>query len=203
MRVHYLLHLIIGTSLFACSESHLSDGTSVKEYKKEISSDKAKTDSHITLLKSTDVQQNTELINGVEYHIHYVSAWDYLERKRVVIDEADFDKLDDESVFMVEFSLEKSYSDILKSEKMELNPDEAIQYLIGDISNDFSVYQEGTLFKPNGVNYEGKTGPENRLRVAFYMKGIDLTKNFTVKYYDHLFGNGMIRFKNESNNILS
>ncbi|MBL4863190.1 MAG: hypothetical protein JKY09_09280, partial [Crocinitomicaceae bacterium] len=82
---------------------------------------------------------NSDLVEleGVLFRFREVSALSYLVRKGETILEEDKESLENESVFMLEFAVGSGVTDIFNSPVMELSPDDATQYLVGKIVEDF------------------------------------------------------------------
>lgn len=148
-----------------------------------------------------DVQ--TIKIKGIEYHYSMVSALDFVQRSGNTVASEDLEDLEKESVVIFEFTTDKATQSAFESAEMKLEKDDAIQYLMSGISNDFVIKQDGTEFKPAGCNYEGQIGEQNKIRVMFFMNGLDKNDPFTIEYYDQLFGKGLMKFTNSNQQILS
>ena len=145
----------------------------------------------------------TKRIEGVEYHYSLVDALDFVRRSGKTVAKEDMEELEKESVVIFEFTTDKATQSAFDSAEMKLGKDDAIQYLMSGISNDFVIKQDGSEYKPAGCNYEGQIGEQNKIRVMFFMNGLDKNTSFTIEYYDQLFGKGLMKFTNSNQQILS
>ncbi len=145
----------------------------------------------------------TKKIADIEYHYSMVNALDFVQRSGNSVAEEDIAGLEKESVVIFEFRTDKETESAFDSNSLKMSKDDAIQYLMSGISDDFVVKQNGTEFKPAGCNYEGQIGERNKLRVMFFMNGLEKNDPFTIEYYDQLFGKGLMKFTNSNQQILS
>lgn len=147
----------------------------------------------------TETSSNIETLGKISFGFKEVSAVEYLERKGEVIAKSDLSELEKESVFMLEFNADvKQGKDFFDVQDLSMNQSSAVQYMIGEISNDFKVIQGENTFLPNGVQYEGKIGTTNKIRVTFFFGDVNLDQPYTIEYNDRLFSKGLIQMnKNE------
>ncbi len=129
----------------------------------------------------------------LSYVFNEVPALDYLRRKGEHISKGDLEDLKRESVFMLEIKEKDRYKKITDSPFLKLSKDELGQYMVGKIVDDFRILQGGKTFKPNGASYQNTIA--NKIRVSFYMKDVDLSKEFKIEYNDRVFGAGLMRMK--------
>lgn len=196
--LNYIL-ILCSLLLLGCKDDILSSEN--HQYKEDIGTN-ADNSQNLSSIYSISSIKHKE-IDGIDFSMNGISALDYIKRLGQKIADEDLDALKEESVFIVEFTNDDQYKNIFNSEKMLLDKDKAVQYLIGELQNDFKVKQEGVIVSINGLNYEGQIGTQNKIRVIFYAKGVDLNKPYTVEYYDRLFGKGLIKFKRTVNEIIS
>lgn len=188
--------ILLVVLLTACSETDDSkknylikpDGTKV--YKTE--------GVELTLLEKDELG-NVKNFEDMSFVFKSVSSLDYLERSGEKVDDSDRKSLENESVFMIEFVGHKLSGSIFDQGENSLSEQDATKYLIGEIENDFVVIQNKKRIKPLGVQYDGKIGNSQKIRVTFLMEGVNLKKDHTIEYNDRLFGKGKVRLKQENN----
>lgn len=149
-----------------------------------------------------DQSRLEQVIDDIRYTTRAVSALDYLSHIGESPLENDHEALKSESVFIMELSTNNGKS-IKKSKELTLNDDELMKYLIGDIIKDFTVTQNEETYFANGTGFENSFGSDDKIRIMFYMKGIDLSKEYKVIFYDKILGKGMIRFSYMNSHLLS
>jgi hypothetical protein len=187
--------LLIGLS--ACSDAHKNVTVSSEQETKMKNGQ---------LLNSEDLSSNekslSKIVSGINYSCHVISALEFLERKQEQIDETDLKELKKESILIFDFSIPSEMKSIFDSPRNTMNKDDLIQYLAGNIVNDLEVEQNGKNFIPTGALYEGIVGKGNSLRVFFYIKDLNINDKMIIRFYDRMFGSGIIKLtKNSSNNI--
>ncbi len=186
--------------LVGCSEDNVieknyilkADGTKV--YKSE--------GVELTLLKE-DEQGSVKNFESVSFVFKDVSALDYLSRIGNPPSEEDRLDLEKESVFMLELVGHKPSGSVFENSGMNLSEEEATKYLIGEIEKDFVIVQKDKKFKPLGVQYDGFIGTGQKIRVAFFMEGVNLNLPYTIEYYDRLFGKGLVKLTRKKTDIIS
>lgn len=156
----------------------------------------------LTLLKK-DEQGNVKNFEGVSFVFKDIGALDYLSRTGNIPSAEDRMDLANESVFMLELVGHKPSGSIFENAGMTHTEDDATQYLIGEIEKDFTIIQNGKSFKSQGVQYDGKIGSDQKIRVAFFMKGVDLKLPYTIEYYDRLFGKGLVKLTRKKTDLIS
>lgn len=196
----YLIYISILFVFFGCSEEKAveknyivkADGSIV--YKSE--------GIELTLLKEGE-RGNVKNFEGVSFVFKDVSALDYLSRAGKNPSSEDRKELANESVFMLELVGHKPSGSIFENAGMELSEDDATKYLIGEIEKDFVLIQNEKRFKPLGVQYDGKIGNGQKIRVAFFMEGVNLNLPYTIEYYDRLFGKGLVKLSRKKTDLIS
>jgi len=194
-----LQYLLVVLVLSACSEYIDSESSSSGSMINEFNAEGEKiTSSQLAVANSDEV-----ILSGISYKVNGLSAFNYLQRKGEHIQSADLGELKKESVFMLEFESSKSTQNLFESEEMEMSKDDAVQYLVGDVLEDFTIKQNGKEFIPTGAFYEGQLGGQNRIRITFFAKGINLKQDYQIVYYDRLFGKGIVKIKKNAQEIIS
>lgn len=156
----------------------------------------------LTLLEEGE-SGNVRNFDGVSFVFKDVSALNYLERIGQFPSSEDQKSLMNESVFMIEHVGHKFSGSIFENAGMVMDEQEATQYLIGDIENDFVVVQNNKRFTPEGVQYDGKIGGDQKIRSVFFLKGVNLSQPYTIEYYDRLFGKGLVKLTRKKNDVIS
>jgi hypothetical protein len=156
----------------------------------------------LTLLEKGE-SGNVKNFDGVSMVFKEVKALDYLKRTGDKVSEADKKDLLRESVFMLEFVGHKTSGSLFENDEILLSEDDATKYLIGDIANDFVVVQKGKKFNAQGVQYDGKIGAGQKIRVTFFLVGVDLNSPYNIEYTDRLFGKGKIKMTKTKNDLTS
>ena len=144
---------------------------------------------------------NRKEFGNLTFGFNEVTAINYVERTGNHISAEDKKELEDESVFMLEIETKEQSIDILTVAEISMNEDDATQYLIGKVLDDFSIQQDGIKILPEGVQYDGKIGSGDKIRLVFFVQGVNLGKEYTIEYYDRLFGKGLVKMKKNINAI--
>lgn len=105
--------------------------------------------------------------------------------------EVDEKSLREESVLILDFQLKQLTHNILAHSSM--NQDDLVKYFIGSIKGDVSFKQNSKTLFPNGVHYEGKVGAEYKVKVYFFIRGLDLSSPYELIYNDKAFDKGQIQ----------
>jgi len=84
---------------------------------------------------------------------------------------------------------------IFNSEKMQMNSEDATKYLMGAITKDITLMQGDQEFSTESVLYDGNLSGANKIRVYLFFRDLDQSEWTQIKYYDRLFGSGMINLK--------
>ncbi|PKV51940.1 hypothetical protein ATE84_4040 [Aquimarina sp. MAR_2010_214] len=106
-----------------------------------------------------------------------------------------YESLKRERIIEIEFQQEQE-DDLLKSEYTNLDYESAVKYMSFTIENDFKVVtQSGDTIPCLGTTFERnfKVAPFKRLLLHF--DNISPEENIKLVYQDHLFGNGILKFK--------
>jgi hypothetical protein len=198
--VKYLVHISILFIFFGCTE----EKTTEKNYiVKDDGSIVYKSEGiELTLLKEGE-RGNVKNFEGVSFVFKDVSALDYLSRTGNSPSAEDRKELANESVFMLELVGHKPSGSIFENAGMNISEDDATKYLIGEIEKDFVIIQKDKRFKPLGVQYDGKIGNGQKIRVAFFMEGVNLNLPYTIEYYDRLFGKGLVKLTRKKTDLIS
>ena len=190
--VRYIGILSVGLMLFSCEAE---SGTKLQDAPNGPDIRQGKDFESLYLEESTDESASArKLVNAVGYSVSLVRALDFLDRKGERVAEEDKADLSREAALILETELKEGHRDIFDSPRMTLSKDDAIQYLVGKISEDVMIYQDTKEFKPTGVSYEGALGNKNKMRVILFFRDLDLNKKMRVSYYDRLLGSGIINF---------
>lgn len=188
----YLCSLVVLTLLiWGCSTDPVK-----KDYTFKPDELKSEGENSVLLISEGESQIGEPLTlkkSELSYVFNEVPALDYLRRKGEHVSKDDLEDLKGESVFMLEIKEKDRYKKITDSPFLKLSKDELGQYMVGKIVDDFRILQGGKTFKPNGSSYQNTIG--NKIRVSFYMKDVDLSKEFKIEYNDRVFGAGLMRIK--------
>lgn len=138
-------------------------------------------------------------MEDITFSANILAAHDFLTRKGEKIDPNEMEDLKKETVVILEFELAQKHKRILESKSIEMSKDGTIEYLVGEIINDVSIFQDGKTVSPNGHQYENSFGKQNKTRVYFFFKNIDKNKELRITYHDKLFGAGLINFSMNKN----
>ncbi|WP_234387196.1 hypothetical protein [Aquimarina sp. Aq78] len=106
-----------------------------------------------------------------------------------------YESLKNERVIEIEFKQEQE-DDVLKSEYTNRDYESAVKYMSFTIENDFKIVtQSGDTIPCLGTTFERnfKVAPFKRLLLHF--GNILPEENIKLIYEDHLFGNGILKFK--------
>lgn len=131
--------------------------------------------------------------NNVRYAVTLMSAIQFIEQKGEQVAESDRESLSKESVLIVTYNTDQN-KEVFDSPEMTMDRDQATQYLVGAISEDISIEQNGKTLVPTGALYEKSLGEMGQLRAFLYFEAIDVSQPARVVYYDRLFGSGFMRF---------
>lgn len=157
-------------------------------------------DSFRTYLSSKPyVERGKKKEEEISFSTSVVGALDFLSRKGKKVDKADEEQLKKESVVILEMGLMQQHKSIFESKRNSLNKDKTMEYLIGTITNDVSIEQDGLTFYPTGHQYENSFGAHNKIRIYFFFKDLKKEKEYRITYHDRLFGSGLINFSMNKN----
>lgn len=142
-----------------------------------------------------DSKSRTKVYNGITYSVNLINAVDFVSRKGEKLELSERLELSKECVAILKIDLKNSKeTSVFESSKMTMNREDAMQYLVGQISNDFSVEQNGESISPLGVEYDAGIAQPDNIKIFLFFNKINLDKSSSVVYYDRLFGAGLIRF---------
>lgn len=181
--------LLMLTSLVACSGS----AESVNEVQSVASTEFAKKNGTAIGEKPESNVFESKEIDGIHYSFSVIEALEYLKIKGEVVAKEDVESLSTEQVVLMEMSLSDKNKDIWESKKLLLSEEDAMNYLTGVIASDLTIEQGGKEFTSNGVNYSGKIGARNTIKIQFFFKGLEKSKPMKAVYYDRLFGAGIVK----------
>jgi hypothetical protein len=142
-------------------------------------------------------QLNEAVINNIHYNFDVLSALDFLEIKGEHPSPKDEQSLRNESVVILEIQTLENIQDIFLSEKLTFNKEDAIKYLVGDVAADFTLVQDKEEFTPTGVQYDGMLTGTTKIRLFIFYKNVNVKREVKFKFYDQLFGAGMINLKHQ------
>lgn len=195
--------LLILPFLFCCSEDpkdqlfieDIGDGKNLTEQEKlELSKYESDQSAGRTLSK---------VVNGINFQFKAIRAVDFISRTGQRVSEKDEKELMDESVFIFELADTNSFKNIFEHPSMVLSQDEVVQYFCGKLSSDLKIEQGNVTYIPNGIQYEGVMGAtNNKIRVLTFFKGIDLQKEYIIKYNDPVFNAGLIIIKQKTKHLI-
>ena len=184
-----LLCLLILLSLVSCSGTTESGNDVQTAASAEFAKEKGTlTDQHT----SSKVFQSKE-IDGIHYSFSVIEALEYLKIKGEVVAKEDVESLSTEQVVWMEIGLSNKNKDIWQSAKLLLSEEDAMNYLTGVVASDLTIEQGGKEFSASGVNYSGKIGAINTIKIQFFFKGLATNKPMKAVYYDCLFGAGIVK----------
>jgi hypothetical protein len=141
---------------------------------------------------------NSEQIQGISYSIKALSGLEFIERKGESPDPEDIAFLEEETVLLFEFEENEIGKKIFDSEQLTFDKDEAIKYLSGKIIGDIEIEQGEEKLIPDAALYEGISSSDSKIRVVLFFTELDKNKEFTLQYYDRLFGAGLIKLINKN-----
>src|SRR3989338_3245114 len=136
---------------------------------------------------------NQSTIHQIRYSIDVLSALEFLNRRGEEPDPNDVADLRRESVLILEMESTEELQEIFFSSRMQMDKEDAIKYLIGEISNDLVLKQGENEYSATGLQYDGML--KNKLRLFLFYKDIDVHAAIHVSFYDRLFGAGLIQLK--------
>lgn len=141
-------------------------------------------------------------IDNVQYKVDLMSALRFIEIKGERVAEEDIKDLEKESVLILEIAVNEGVKDVFESDKLGYDKEEAVKYLMGEIGNDLTLFQGEEEFQTQAIQYDGNLTGANKIRVFFFFTELDSSKETTIKYYDRLFGAGLINLKQKETTSL-
>ena len=143
--------------------------------------------------------RNQVIIDDILYKIDILSALDYLKIKNEDPSSADIPELEKESVLIFEIQTLEAVQDIFRSQKIKRDKEDAIKYLMDQISADMTLIQDENEYSPTGMQYDGMLTSANKIRLFVFYKDVNVKELITFKFYDRLFGAGLINLKHKEN----
>jgi hypothetical protein len=181
--------LVALASLWSCTDEASRGKTT--HYQADAQSDASEPPRTPGSIESGNVRER----GGVVYTANLLPAIDFVERSGDVIDAADRDDLATEQVLMLECALKKTHKDFWDSDKLLMSREDGMNYLVGQVAADIMIQQHGKTFIPNGVNFEGRSGAMNKIRLQLFFSGLKLNQPLKILYYDRLTGTGLVKFE--------
>lgn len=133
--------------------------------------------------------------NGISYTVDLMNAVDFVSRKGEKLDLSERLELSKESVAILKIDLQNiKETSVFESSKIMMEKEDALKYLVGQISADFSIEQSGESISPTGVEYDPGISEPDNIKVFLFFNKMNLNKPASVLYYDRLFGSGLMRF---------
>ena len=145
---------------------------------------------------------NEVALNDIRYRFNVLTALDYLKQKGEQPSEQDISALKKEFVAILEIETLEAIKDVFSSEKLKMNKEDVIKYLMGEISADIELLQDDKEFAPTGVQYDGMLTGANKFRLFLFFKDLNVERTVVLKYYDRLFGAGLINLKQHEINSI-
>lgn len=168
------------------------------EYKKDATNDTVVNISEELYIEKGHVS-NYKISKGIKFQFKSMTAVNFLNGKLKTVSEQTKKEVASESVVIFEISDTNSFKNLFEHASMQYSQDDAVQYLCGQLVNDIIIEQGGKTFTSNGLQYEGvMDANNNRIRMIIFFKGIDLQKQYTLKYNDRLFDTGLIILKQQT-----
>lgn len=133
------------------------------------------------------------------YRAKFLSALEFLEKKREKIAAEDREDLVREGVLILEIQTPEQTKDFFEDPGCLMDKETAYSYLSGEISGDITIIQGQEEITPVGSGFERSPEGPNHLRVLFFLGKMDLSLPFSVRYNDRLTGQGMIKFQLNKN----
>ncbi|WP_300660004.1 hypothetical protein [Fluviicola sp.] len=134
--------------------------------------------------------------NGISYTVDLMNAVDFVSRKGEKLSLPERLELSKESVAILKIDLQNmKETSVFESSKIMMDKEDALKYLVGQISTDFSIEQNGASVSATGVEYDPGISEPDNIKVFLFFNKINLNEPASVLYYDRLFGSGLMRFK--------
>lgn len=135
-----------------------------------------------------------KVVSRAGYTVRILSALDFLARKNEQVSPADRPSLEKEVVVMLEMESPDAQKDFFDSPQVAMSREEGMQYLVGGIASDLSLFQGDREFSASGVSFERAPGAQNKIRVLFFFKDVALGEKMRIKYFDRILDAGIINF---------
>jgi hypothetical protein len=190
----HLTVLSLLASIFVSCSGEQTKPESVNNPKLEIGTDTHQSDASVG--EPDNDKAASKMYNGVKYTIDLINAVDFVSRQGEKLELSERMELSRESVVILKIDLQNiKETSVFESAKITMNKEDALQYLVGQISNDFSIEQNGESKSPTGVQYDAGISEPDNIKVFLFFNNINLNKPSSALYYDRLFGAGLMRFK--------
>lgn len=185
-----LVHLII-----SCTDKQI-DPKSINHTSLELDHQSNSEQSEFSYLEESSERFAQKTYNGISYTVDLMNAVDFVSRKGEKLNLSERLELSKESVAVLKIDLQSNKeTSVFESSKIMMEKEDALKYLVGQISADFSIEQSGESISPTGVEYDPGISEPDNIKVFLFFNKINLNKPASVLYYDRLFGSGLMRFK--------
>lgn len=192
---HLTLFYLLASMIISCTDKQI-EPKSINDSSLELDhqfngeqSDVSSSEAH-----SERVAQKT--YNGISYTVDLMNAVDFVSRKGEKLSLSERLELSKESVAILKIDLQNiKETSVFESSKIMMDKEDALKYLVGQISADFSIEQNGASVSATGVEYDPGISEPDNIKVFLFFNKINLNKPASVLYYDRLFGSGLMRFK--------
>ena len=119
--------------------------------------------------------------NGISYTVDLINAVDFVTRKGEKLDLSERLELSKESVAILKIDLQNvKETSVFESSKITMNKEDALKYLVGQISADFSIEQQGESLSPVGVEYDPGISEPDNIKVFLFFNNINLNQPASV-----------------------
>lgn len=184
-----LVHLII-----SCTGKQI-DPKSINHTSLELDHQSNSEESGVSSLEESSERFVQKTYNGISYRVDLMNAVDFVSRKGEKLNLSERLELSKESVAVLKIDLQSNKeTSVFESSKMMMDKEDALKYLVGQISTDFSIEQNGASVFASGVEYDPGVSEPDNIKVFLIFNKINLNKPASVLYYDRLFGSGLMRF---------
>lgn len=204
-KIAHIFFFLTSILIYSCNENKDAfKSNSLNEKNYTINPDQK--DKHLTLYRSEKVvevdKRGKKKTEVMVYSINSIAALDFIARKGKTPKAEDIESLKEEQVLILEMELENEMQSVFESKRLQIKKNDVIEYINAKIINDIWVEQNGKEFTPKGHQYENSFGKQNRMRIYFYFKGINLKNNYRAIFNDRLYGSGLINFRIQANHDL-
>lgn len=142
----------------------------------------------------TEKLSGNKIIDRKGYVVKVVPAMQFLQSKGETVAVEDKKALEKEIVVLLEIETPDPGKDFFDSPQVTFSKEDGMQYLIGNIAQDVTLFQGKNEYHPSGSSYEKGVGQQNKIRVLFFFSGIDINKKMRISYYDRIMDTGIINF---------
>lgn len=191
---HLITCCLLAVLITSCSDEQI-ESKSINESTVQVGNTESQ-NSELPKGESSTDKLTGKRYNGVNYTVSLINAVEFVTRKGEKLELSERMELSKESVAILKIDLQNSKeTSVFESSKMTMNKEDALKYLVGQISTDFNIEQDGQSISPLGVEYEAGISEPHNIKVFLFFNKINLNKPSSVIYYDRLFGAGLMRFK--------